>query len=88
MKVQSHWVYLARSGCAVRGSVSWQANIHPALGLVPIIPMLPHAHTDLGLFAKEELNRERHAEFEFEHFWKTPVEYRARVCLVWPMRVW
>ena len=33
------------------------AGIHPALGLVPIIPCLPHAHTDLGIFAREELNR-------------------------------
>jgi NhaA family Na+:H+ antiporter len=42
--------------------------------LVPIIPLLPHAHTDLGIFAREELNRSDTLS-EFEHFWKTPVEY-------------
>jgi NhaA family Na+:H+ antiporter len=42
--------------------------------LVPIIPLLPHAHTDLGIFAREELSRPDTLN-EFEHFWKTPVEY-------------
>jgi NhaA family Na+:H+ antiporter len=72
-KVHSHWVYLLGPGL-----LSWysfyQANIHPALGLVPIIPLLPHAHTDLGLFAKAELDRDDTLN-EFEHFWKTPVEF-------------
>ncbi|MFK8112767.1 MAG: Na+/H+ antiporter NhaA, partial [Rubripirellula sp.] len=73
MKVHTHWAYFLGPGV-----LSWlsfyQANIHPALGLVPIIPMLPHAHTDLGLFAKEELDRDDTLN-EFEHFWKTPVEF-------------
>lgn len=72
-KIQSHWIYLLGPGI-----LSWysfyQANIHAALGLVPIIPMLPHAHTDLGLFARAEQNRKDTLN-EFEHFWKTPVEY-------------
>ncbi len=71
-KIQSHWAYILGPGV-----LSWfsfyQANIHAALGLVPIIPLLPHAHTDLGMFAKEELNRHDTLN-EFEHFWKTPVE--------------
>ena len=72
-KIHSHWVYLLGPGV-----MSWfsfyEANIHPALGLVPIIPALPHAQTDLGLFARAEL--ERHDTLnEFEHFWKTPVEF-------------
>lgn len=71
-KVHSHWAYLL-----VPGLLSWfsffQANIHPALGLVPIIPILPHAHTDLGLFARQELDRDDTLN-EFEHFWRTPVE--------------
>ncbi|MEM6777951.1 MAG: Na+/H+ antiporter NhaA [Planctomycetota bacterium] len=73
MRVHSHWAYLLGPGV-----LSWisfyQANIHPALGLVPIIPTLPHAHTDLGLFARAELDRDDTLN-EFEHFWKTPVEY-------------
>ncbi len=71
--VHSHWAYLLGPGV-----MSWMsfylAHIHPALGLVPIIPMLPHAQTDLGLFAREELNRDDTLN-EFEHFWKGPVEY-------------
>lgn len=53
------------------GAVSWyafqQAGIHPALGLLPIIPTIPHAEIDFGLFAEEEdtgpdlLNRIEHA---------------------------
>jgi NhaA family Na+:H+ antiporter len=72
-KVHNHWAYLLGPG-----ALSWfsfmQANIHPALGLVPIIPLIPHAHTDLGIYAKEELHRDDTLS-EFEHFWKTPVEY-------------
>ena len=72
-KVHSHWAYLIGPGI-----ISWfsfyQANIHPALGLVPIIPLLPHAHTDLGIFAREEKNRHDTLN-EFEHAWKFPVEF-------------
>ena len=73
MKVQSHWAYIV-----VPGVLCWfsfyQAHLHPALGLVPIIPFLPSATSDLGLFAKAELHREDTLN-EFEHFWKTPVEF-------------
>ena len=72
-KVHSHWFYLLGPGVLCWYSF-YQANIHAALGLVPIIPFLPHAHTDLGMFAKAERNREDTLN-EFEHFWKTPVEF-------------
>jgi NhaA family Na+:H+ antiporter len=72
LKLQSFWWYLL-----IPGSLSWfsfyMAGIHPALGLVPIIPTLPHAHTDLGLFAIKELDRHDPLN-EFEHFFKYPVE--------------
>ena len=72
MKLQSFWWYLL-----LPGTLSWfsfyQSGLHPALGLVPIIPTLPHAHTDLGLFAREELGRTDTLN-EFEHWWKNPVE--------------
>jgi NhaA family Na+:H+ antiporter len=71
-RLHSHWWYIA-----IPGVMCWisfyMANIHPALGLVPIIPLLPHAHTDLGIFAKAELKRHDTLS-EFEAFWKTPVE--------------
>jgi len=72
LKLQSFWWYLLIPG--VLSWVSfWKAGIHPALGLVPIIPTLPHAHTDLGLFAKMELKRPDTLN-AFEHWWKNPVE--------------
>jgi NhaA family Na+:H+ antiporter len=72
LRLQSFWWYLL-----IPGSMSWfsfySAGIHPALGLVPIIPCFPHAHTDLGIFAREELGRHDTLN-EFEHWWKNPVE--------------
>jgi NhaA family Na+:H+ antiporter len=71
-RLHSHWWYIA-----IPGTICWfsfyLANIHPALGLVPVIPLMPHAHTDLGIFARAELKREDTLS-EFEAFWKTPVE--------------
>lgn len=61
----------------IAGCLSWygfqQAGIHPALGLLPVIPAIPHADVEFGLFAEEEayqldlLNR-------MEHGLKAPVE--------------
>ena len=72
LRLQSFWWYLL-----IPGVMSWFsfyfAGIHAALGLVPIIPCLPHAHTDLGIFAREELHRSDTLN-EFEHWWKHPVE--------------
>ncbi|MCF7844757.1 MAG: Na+/H+ antiporter NhaA [Kiritimatiellales bacterium] len=71
-KLQSFWWYLLGPGI-----LSWisfyMGGIHAALGLLPMIPCLPHAHTDLGIFAREELNRHDTLN-EFEHWWKNPVE--------------
>lgn len=72
-KVHNHWAYLLGPGALCWFSF-YQANIHPALGLVPIIPLLPHAHTDLGIFAREELERDDTLS-EFEHCWKLPIEF-------------
>lgn len=65
------WPYL------VAGCLSWygfqQAGIHPALGLLPVIPAIPHADIDFGLYSAREadqpdlLNR-------IEHGLKPPVE--------------
>ena len=71
-KIQNFWPYLL-----IPGVLCWVsfdlAGIHPALGLVPIIPCLPHAHTDLGIFAREELNRKDTLN-ELMHWWKNPIE--------------
>ena len=43
------------------GALSWAAlyfgGFHPALALVPIVPFMPHAPADLGLFDLRELRR-------------------------------
>ncbi len=72
MKLLSFWWYIL-----IAGPVSWigfaMSGLHPALGLLTIIPFIPNAGTDLGIFAEgekvlsDELNK-------FEHWWKNPVE--------------
>ena len=56
------------------GAVSWLAfywgGLHPALALVPIIPFVPHAARDAGLFIE---SRSHDTLNEFEHWWKVPV---------------
>lgn len=62
---------------ALAGVLSWfgfaQSGLHPALGLLPIVPVIPHADRAFGLFAEAEkyltdlLN-------VMEHALKNPVE--------------
>lgn len=71
-RLHSFWWYLC-----IPGAMSWigfyQAGIHAALGLVPVIFVMPHAESDLGIFARDELNRHDTLN-EFEHWWDHPVE--------------
>ena len=70
---QSFWPYVIGPG-----SLSWAAlylgGFHPALALVPIVPLMPHESRDLGVFDPREplrpdtLNR-------FEHWWSVPVQF-------------
>ena len=70
MGLKSFWPYLL-----VGGSISWfgfaLAGLHPALGLLPIIPMMPHAHSDTGLF---DWSKVEHGDTlsHFEHWMKNP----------------
>lgn len=70
-QVKNFWWYLL-----IPGVLAWfsfyMAGIHAALGLVPIIPTLPHAKKDAGLFA--ETGAETDTLNQFEHWWKSPVE--------------
>ena len=72
LRVISFWPYLL-----IAGALSWygfhRANLHPALGLLPIIPVMPHGHLDRGLFHWEALKRDDTLS-AFEHWWKNPVE--------------
>jgi NhaA family Na+:H+ antiporter len=71
-RTQNFWLYVIGPG-----SLSWAAlyvgGFHPALALVPIVPLMPHSAHDLGLFdprevrAPDTLNR-------FEHWWSTPIQ--------------
>ena len=66
------WPYLI-AGCA-----SWygfqQAGIHPALGLLPIIPTISHADITFGMFDAKKL--EQHDLLnDIEHKMKVPVEF-------------
>ena len=56
--------------------MSWMAfyrgGLHPALALVPIVPFLPHAKRDPGLFVYAP--GEHDPMNAFEHWWKLPVQ--------------
>ena len=67
----SFWPYVMGAGL-----VSWFAfyrgGLHPALALVPIMPFLPHAARDAGLFVERKGHHD--ALNEFERDWKLPVQ--------------
>ncbi|MEO5763193.1 MAG: Na+/H+ antiporter NhaA [Vicinamibacteria bacterium] len=70
--VSSFWPYIV-----LGGGLSWYgmflAGAHPALALMPIVPFMPHAARDEGLFvdpspkAKDTLSR-------FERWWAAPIQ--------------
>ncbi|WP_321364945.1 Na+/H+ antiporter NhaA [uncultured Celeribacter sp.] len=65
------WPYLIAS------CISWygfmRAGIHPALGLLPIVPTIPHADRAFGIFAEAEQHLTDLLN-DIEHKLKTPVE--------------
>jgi NhaA family Na+:H+ antiporter len=71
-RTRSFWPYVL-----VPGALSWVGlylgGLHPALALVPVLPWLPHAPRDPGLFVDppalldDPLNR-------FERWWRIPVQ--------------
>ena len=72
LKVRSFWPYVV-----IPGAVSWAGfhlgGLHPALALVPIIPFLPRAPHETGLFTGDG-PCEHDPLNAFEHWWSTPVE--------------
>lgn len=70
-KKLSFWPYL------VAGCLSWygfqEAGIHPALGLLPIVPTVPHADRGFGIFAEAEEHLTDLLNW-IEHHLKVPVE--------------
>jgi Na+:H+ antiporter, NhaA family len=71
--VRSFWPYVIGPG-----SLSWAAlywgGFHPALAMVPVVPFMPHAPVDLGLFDPREGLRADTLD-RFEHWWATPVQF-------------
>ncbi|MGB8817011.1 MAG: Na+/H+ antiporter NhaA [Rhizobiaceae bacterium] len=67
----SFWPYL------FAGVLSWyafyRAGIHPALGLIPVVPAIPHADRPYGIFAEEESGQKDLLNF-IQHGLKYPVE--------------
>ena len=72
-KVQSFWPYVLGPGV-----LSWTAlylgGFHPALALVPIVPLMPHSARDLGVFDPREAHRTDTLN-RFEHWWAIPVQF-------------
>ena len=72
-RIRSFWPYVLGPG-----SLSWAAlylgGFHPALALVPIVPLMPHGPSDLGLFDPREDDRPDTLN-RFEHWWATPVQF-------------
>jgi NhaA family Na+:H+ antiporter len=73
LRVTNFWPYAVGAG-----GLSWLAlyygGVHPALALVPIVPFMPHAKRDLGLFDPRELHLPDTMN-TFEHWWKVPVQF-------------
>ncbi|MBR9842928.1 MAG: Na+/H+ antiporter NhaA [Rhodobacteraceae bacterium] len=61
----------------IAAAVSWYAfmrsGLHPALGLLPIVPTIPHADRAFGIFSEAETHLHDLLN-EIEHALKTPVE--------------
>ena len=70
-RVRNFWPYMLGAG-----ALSWigfyRGGLHPALALVPIVPFLPHASRDPGLFV--ESSHSHDTLNEFEHRFKRPVD--------------
>lgn len=70
--IHSFWPYVIGPGV-----LSWAAlyvgGFHPALALVPIVPLMPHGARDLGVFHADERRRSDTLN-RFEHWWATPVQ--------------
>ena len=66
----SFWPYILGAG-ALSWLAFYRGGLHPALALVPIIPFLPHAARDPGLFVVVASGQDTLSAFE--HWWTLPV---------------
>jgi len=72
-KLQSFWLYVLGPGV-----LSWfglyLTGVHPALALVPVVPFMPAAERDIGMYDELE-ERMTDTLNRFEHFFKLPVDF-------------
>ncbi|HUF22909.1 MAG TPA: Na+/H+ antiporter NhaA [Vicinamibacterales bacterium] len=71
-KIETYWAYLACGALAWTGL--YMGGLHPALALVPIVPLMPHARRDLGIFDDREPARPDTLS-QFEHAFRVPVQF-------------
>ena len=71
-KKLSFWPYL------IAACLSWygfqESGLHPALGILPVVPAIPHADRAFGIFAEAEVHLHDLLN-EIEHALKLPVEW-------------
>jgi Na+:H+ antiporter, NhaA family len=70
--IRTFWPYITAGGALSWTALFW-GGLHPALALVPVIPFLPHAARDPGLFV-EAPPEARDPLSQFEHWLKLPVQ--------------
>jgi Na+:H+ antiporter, NhaA family len=72
-RTRTFWPYVLGAG-AVAWTGLYLGGLHPALALVPVLPFVPHAARDPGLFV--DADRPLHDPLtEFDRWWSTPVEF-------------
>jgi NhaA family Na+:H+ antiporter len=71
--IRNFWLYVCGPGL-----LSWlglfYGGLHPALALVPIVPLMPHHRSDLRVFGRAEPVRLMTVR-DFEQWWKVPVQF-------------
>jgi NhaA family Na+:H+ antiporter len=72
LRVTHFWPYIALGGI-MAWIAFFRGGLHPALALVPIVPFLPHAPRDSGLFEQSSVPG-RDALARFERVMGVPVE--------------
>jgi Na+:H+ antiporter, NhaA family len=72
-RVRSFWPYVLGAG-ALSWAAFFFAGSHPALALLPIVALMPHARRDPGFFA--EAKPTAHDPLNnFERWWTVPVQF-------------
>ena len=71
--IENFWAYILGPG-----HISWLAlywgGLHPALALVPVVPLMPHHRVDIWPFGRSTPVRLATVH-SFEEWWKAPVQF-------------